>query len=195
MSRRLVVRAPTKRFSLSVYISLLANSSLVHGLAVFAFPHSNEFEAYQALTKHKLGLLPIPLGSGPGLYFKPSQLISISAKTPFVMQAANFIDFIINDPNGIKAIGIERGIPGALKAQGLLRPSFTTAQLQEFTFTNIISASNMIRVKEVLDPPVASQVASLFGKRAGDVSFKRSSVTAGAQAFFSAAQKALAAKV
>ncbi len=172
-----------------------ANSSLVHGLSIFALTHSNEFEAYQALTKRKLDFLPMPLGAGPGLYFKPSQLISISATTPFVTQAANFINFIINDPNGIKSIGIERGIPGALKAQTLLRPKFTPAQLQEFTFTNTISNSDMVRVKEVLDPPSASQVASIFGDKAGEISFKRSSISAGAQAFFSAAQKALSAKV
>jgi multiple sugar transport system substrate-binding protein len=167
------------------------NSSLVHGLSVFALPHSNEFEAYQALTKHKLDFLPIPAGPGAGLYFKPSQLLSISAKTPFVTPAANFIDFIINDPNGIKSFGIERGIPGAQKAQVLLAPGLTGAQKQEVTFTNAISNGNTVRVKEVLDPPKASQVATLFGNDAGHVSFKRSSVTAGAQAFYGAAQKVL----
>ncbi len=167
------------------------NSSLVHGLAVFALPHSNEFEAYQALTKHKLDFLPIPSGPGAGLYFKPSQLLSIAANTPFITQGANFIDFIINDPNGIKSFGIERGIPGAQKAQILLAPGLTVAQKQEVTFTNAISAGNMVRVKEVLDPPNASQVATIFGNDAGHVSFKQSTVTAGAQAFYTAAQKAL----
>lgn len=167
------------------------NSSLVHGLSVFALPHSNEFEAYQALTKHKLDFLPIPTGAGAGLYFKPSQLLSISAQTPFVTQAANFIDFIINDPNGIKSFGIERGIPGAQKAQILLAPGLTDAQKQEVAFTNAISAGNMVRVKEVLDPPNASQVATIFGNDAGHVSFKQSTVTAGAQAFYTAAQKVL----
>jgi multiple sugar transport system substrate-binding protein len=169
------------------------NSALAHGLAVFAVPHSNEFEAYQVLTKHKLDFFPIPAGPGAGLYFKPSQLLSIAATTPFVTQAANFIDFIINDPNGIKSFGIERGIPGAQKAQILLAPGLTGAQKQEVTFTNAISAGNTVRVKEVLDPPNASQVATLFGNDAGHVSFKKSSVTAGAQAFYAAAQKALLA--
>ena len=169
-----------------------ANSPLVHGKAVFAIPHSNEFEAYQALTKNKVGLAPIPLGTIAGLYFKPSQLISISAKTSHVTEAAQFIDFIINDPGGIKAIGIERGIPGALKAQTLLAPSFTPAQREEVTFTNMISNSTLIRVKEVLDPPAASQIATIFGDVAGEVSFKRTTVSDGAQAFFAAVQKVLA---
>jgi multiple sugar transport system substrate-binding protein len=167
------------------------NSSLAHGVAVFALPHSNEFEAYQALVKHRLNFLPIPTGSEAGLYFKPSQLLSISAKTPFVTQAAGFIDFLINDPNGIKSIGIERGIPGAQKAQVLLAPGLTDAQKQEVAFTNALSAGTMIRVKEVLDPPQASQVATLFGNEAGHVSFKKSSVTGGAQAFYTSAQKVL----
>jgi multiple sugar transport system substrate-binding protein len=155
------------------------NSPLAHGLSIFAIPHSNEFEAYQVLTKHKLD------------FFKPSQLLSIAATTPFVTQAANFIDFIINDPNGIKSFGIERGIPGAQKAQILLAPGLTGPQKQEVTFTNAVSAGNTVRVKEVLDPPNASQVATIFGNDAGSVSFKKSSVTAGAQAFYVAAQKVL----
>ncbi len=167
------------------------NSTLVHGLSVFALPHSNEFEAYQASTKHKLDFLPIPTGAGAGLYFKPSQLLSISAQTPFVTQAASFIDFIINDPNGIKSFGIERGIPGTQKSQILLAPGLTIAQKQEVAFTNAISAGNMIRVKEVLDPPKASLVATIFGNDAGHVSFKQSTITAGAQAFYAAAQKVL----
>jgi multiple sugar transport system substrate-binding protein len=169
-----------------------ATSPLVHGNAVFALPHSNEFEAYQALMKHKIHFLPIPLGAQPGLYFKPSQLISISTKTPYVNEAAQFIDFIINDPNGIKAIGIERGIPGALKAQTFLKPSFTTAQLEEYTFTNAISNSTLIRVKEVLDPPMASQVATIFTNVAGAISSKHTTVSDGAKAFYAEAQKTLA---
>ena len=167
------------------------NSPLAHGLAIFALPHSNEFEAYQASAKHKLDFFPIPTGPQAGLYFKPSQLLCIAATTPFVTQAANFIDFIINDPNGIKSFGIERGIPGTQKSQILLAPGLTVAQKQEVAFTNAISAGNTIRVKEVLDPPHASKVATIFGDNAGHVSFKKSSITAGAQAFYVAAQKAL----
>jgi multiple sugar transport system substrate-binding protein len=169
-----------------------ANAPLVHGKAVFAIPHSNELEAYQALTKHKINFAPIPLGPGAGLYFKPSQLIAISAQTPYFMEAAQFIDFIINDPDGIKALGIERGIPGAVKAQALLSPSFTPAQQEEVAFTNAISNSTLVRVKEVLDPPAASQVATIFANVGGDVSFKRTTVSNGAKAFFTAAQKVLA---
>lgn len=167
------------------------NSSLAHGQAVFALPHSNEFEAYQALVKHKLDLLSIPSGPQPGLYFKPSQLLSISAQTPFVTQAASFIDFLINDPNGIKSIGIERGIPGSQKAQVLLAPGLTNAQKQEVAFTNAISAGNTIRVKEVLDPPQASQIATIFGNEAGHVGAKKASVATAAQNFYKAAQQLL----
>ncbi len=169
-----------------------ANSPLVHGKSIFAIPHSNEFEAYQSFAKHKINLAALPLGPEAGLYFKPSQLICISAKTPYAAEAAQFIDFIINDPKGIKAIGIERGIPGALKAQALLGPSFTTAQREEVTFTNAISNSSFVRVKEVLDPPAASQIATIFGNVAGEISFKRTTVTNGVKAFFTAAQKVLA---
>lgn len=169
-----------------------STSTLVHGKSVFVITHSNELEAYQALTPHTIQPLLIPNGPGPGLYFKPSQLMSIAAKTPYVKEAAAFINFIINDPNGITSIGIERGIPGAAKAQALLKPTLTAVQQRELAFTNATSQSGSIRVKEVLAPPKANQVTTLFLQAATNVSLKNIPIADSAQAFIKAAQKALA---
>lgn len=145
---------------------------------------------FQAV-KNKVELAFLPIGPEPGLYYKPSQLLSIAAQTPYANEAAAFINFIINDPAGIKAIGVERGIPGSRKAQALLIPTLTPTQRRELEFTNAVSASPYTRLKEVLDPPAASQVATLFTQAATNVSLARTSVSSGAQSFYSAAQKAL----
>lgn len=169
----------------------VANSPLAKGKCVFVIPHTNEFESYQAAIKQPIDLALIPHGSQPGLYYKPSLLLSISATTPHVNEAARFIDFLINDANGINAIGTDRGIPGSRKAQALLAPSFTPTQQREIVFTNGISQSGNIRLKEVLDPPAASQVARLFSQAAVDIGQKHTSITAGSQTFYNAALKAL----
>lgn len=168
-----------------------ANSTLVHGKSVFVMPHTNEFESYQAALKHTLNLALLPSGDQPGLYYKPSMLMSVAANTPYRDAAVRFVDFLINDPQGIKAIGMERGIPGSLKAQALLTPNFTPTQQKELDFSNFVAKSGRVRLKEVLDPPAASQVATLFTKASTDVSSKKSTVVEGAQAFYAAAQKVL----
>jgi multiple sugar transport system substrate-binding protein len=138
-----------------------------------------------------LNLSPIPIGDQPGLYYKPSLLLSVSATTPNRDQAVRFVDFLINDPDGIKAIGLERGIPGSRKAQALLAPGFTPAQQKVIDFSNIVSKSGSVRLKEVLDPPSASQVATIFSTVATDVGTKKTTVVDGAKSFYDAAQKAL----
>lgn len=169
-----------------------ANSPLAKGKCVFVIPHTNEFESYQAAIKQPVELALIPGGSQPGLYYKPSLLLSISSQTPYVDEAARFIDFLLNDADGIKAIGMDRGIPGSRKAQSLLAPSFTPTQQREISFTNMVSQSGNTRLKEVLDPPAASQVARLFSQTALDIAQKHTTVQAGAQTFYEAALKALA---
>jgi multiple sugar transport system substrate-binding protein len=169
-----------------------SNSPVIHGQSVFGIPHSNELESYQALTSHTIMLYPIPDGPGPGLYFKPSMLISIAANTPYVLEAAAFIDFIINDPGGITAFGIERGIPGVAKAQALLNPTLTAVQQREIAFTNATSQSGSIRIKEVLSPPKAGKVAALFTQASTDVSVKHVSISDSAKAFITNAKKILA---
>jgi multiple sugar transport system substrate-binding protein len=169
-----------------------ANSPVTHKKAVIGIPHSNELESYQALMPHPVFLHIIPNGPGPGLYFKPSMLISIAANTPYVQEAAAFINFIINNPGGITAIGIERGVPGALKAQALLAPTLTAVQQRELAFTNETSQSGSIRIKEVLAPPKASLVTTLFVTASTDVSIKHISIADSAKTFIAAAQKVLA---
>lgn len=79
-------------------------SLLAQGKSAFATGHSNQFSSFQTLSKHPLALQTVPTGSGPGNYLKPSMLMSISAKSKYAKDAANFINFLITNPKGVLAV-------------------------------------------------------------------------------------------
>jgi multiple sugar transport system substrate-binding protein len=176
----------------SVTGSGAATSLLTKGKAVFDITHSNQFVGFQALTQHTLAFQQIPTGPGPGIYLKPSMLLSISAASKHAKDAANFINFLINDPNGVRAIGLDRGIPGASTAQAALQSVLTSSDKAVLTYYNAVTSSGQTTPKLVLDPPGASKVIKALSTVAQQVGFGKLSVTAGAQAFVQQTQQALA---
>jgi oligogalacturonide transport system substrate-binding protein len=67
----------------------------------------------------ELGPYPmLPNATDAGLLAKPSMLFSIGRNTKHPEEAAKLINFLLNDPDGIKALGLARGIP--LSKNGLL---------------------------------------------------------------------------
>lgn len=61
-----------------------------------------------------LELGPYPLEDGAtdtGLLTRPSMMFSIGRNTKHPEEAAKLVDFLLNDPDGVKALGLSRGIP------------------------------------------------------------------------------------
>lgn len=166
-------------------------STIVNGKAVFNFSFSNLFESYQKAMTHPLAMVTFPKGPTPGMYLKASMLLSISAQSKYPTQAASFIDFINNDEQGVKALGIERGIPGSIQARTLLNPQLSPAEQATAAYNDMVARGNATRVKEVLDPPAAGQVSDALKHAAQDVGFKRKALADGVKAFYAAAQKAV----
>lgn len=168
--------------------------NLVKGQAVFSLTLSNLLDAFQALMQHKVGIHMTPTGgtgSQPGMYLKTSQLLSVSATTKYVSDATSFVGFLINDPGGIKAINVERGIPGSAKAKALLQPTLTPSQQVVLNYVNAVSQSGNARPKLVLDPAGAGAVEQALIRTAQAVGFGKLSIADGAKSFYTDAQKAL----
>jgi multiple sugar transport system substrate-binding protein len=86
---------------------------LTLGNSAISFAHSNQLVGYQAVNQKKLTLTTLPAGDKPGAYLKPSMFFSISAGTKNAEKAARFINFFVKDPEAVKAIGVERGVPAS----------------------------------------------------------------------------------
>src|SRR5581483_1617281 len=151
--------------------------------------------AWQKFTPHKLGMTIFPLGSAGsefGHYFKVSQMMSVSSKTKHPDEATSFINSMINDVGAIKALDIERGIPGSAKAREILKPQLTPVQQEELGYIGLVA--KYARPKTVLDPPAANQVSTAFSLYASKIAFGQLSISAAVDQFFSDAQKALTKK-
>ncbi len=169
-----------------------ANASMIKGKTVFLITYSNLFEAFQQATKHQLGMLMPPTGgdgAAPGMYLKASMLLSIATATEYPLTAASYINFIYNNADAIKALSIERGIPGSSKAISMLRPLLNPTEQTILDYMGIAQKSGNTRTKEVLDPPGAGAIANLLLTTSGEIASGTTSVSAGSQAFYTQAKK------
>ncbi|WP_114195678.1 ABC transporter substrate-binding protein [Edaphovirga cremea] len=76
--------------------------------------NANMYENNLAAPNNKLELGPffmLPGAKDAGLFFKPTMMFSISRTTKHPEEAALLVNFLMNEPAGIKAMGLERGVP------------------------------------------------------------------------------------
>jgi multiple sugar transport system substrate-binding protein len=66
-------------------------------------------------NEYAIGPVPTDTGS-TGQYLKPSMLLSVSAHSTHPNEAAQFLDFFVNDPAAAAILGIDRGIPASQAA-------------------------------------------------------------------------------
>lgn len=169
-------------------------TNIVKGQAVFTLTLSNLLDAFQTLMQHSVGIHMPPTGgkgAQPGMYLKTSMLMSVSARTKYVADSTGFVGFLINDPQGIDALNIERGVPGSAKARGQLQPQLKPTQQTVVSYIDAVTKSGNARPKQVLDPAGAGAVEQALIRAAQAVGFGRASAANGAKTFYADAQKAL----
>jgi multiple sugar transport system substrate-binding protein len=169
------------------------DSSVVHGRAVFMVQLCNLFESYQIAARtasptRTLNIM-IPPSGGLGLYLKASMLLSIAANTKYQQTAVEYTNFLFNDINAIKKLGIERGIPGSAKALNLLQPQLTPVERAIANYVTSVSSSGLTSVRTVLDPPGAGNIQTLLRSIADNIASGKVSVSAGARSFYTQAKK------
>ena len=164
---------------------------IAKGTAAMSYLNSNQITAMQAISKSKLGLAMFPrVKDGlSGHYVKPAMLISISAKSKSAEEAGKFINYLVNDPEGVKILGIERGIPEAVKARALLLPELDDLGKSQVTYLEAVT-----KVAVALPPPApkgAGEIEQLLRKVGDAVAFGKSNVADGAKQFVTEAQSIL----
>jgi multiple sugar transport system substrate-binding protein len=162
------------------------------GTAAMSFANSNQIVAFQGIAKNKLAIATFPnlKGAASGHYIKPSMMMSVSARSKAPEEAAKVIQFLVNDAEGVKALGIERGVPPSSTAQALLTPD-----LDDLGRMQIAYVAAVTNVAVALPPPPpkgAGEIEKLLLRVADSVAFGRSSVSEGAKQFFTEAQSILA---
>ena len=153
------------------------------GTAAISYANSNQIVAFQAINKNKLGmhLFPQEKGMKSGHYIKPAMLMSISARSRLQEDAAKILNFMINDPEGVKHLSIERGVPAASASQTILAPDLDDLGKAQINF---VAETTKVAVPIPPPPPKgAGEIEVLLRRVADSVAFGRASVKDGAAQF------------
>lgn len=71
----------------------------------------------------KMVLAPYPILEGardPGLLYKPAMMYAINRHTDHPREAALLLQFLLNDPEGVRILGARRGVPASAAARRIL---------------------------------------------------------------------------
>lgn len=154
------------------------------GKAAVGFAHSNQFIGYQAINKEKLTLISYPLNgtdSKPGQYLKPSMLMSVSAASANKDAAVAFVNYLVKDPEGTKALGVERGVPASEAVRNALAPTLD-AQAKEVV-EYIARLTPQVGALPPPPPNGAGENAFLLKKISEEVAFGQSTPEEGGAKF------------
>ena len=161
-------------------------------LAAMSFINSNQIVAFQAINKNSLAISPFPrekTGSS-GHYIKPSQMMSISSKCKAPEEAAKLIKFMVEVPEGVKILGIERGVPCSSAARAALLPDLDALGKMQIDFVASVGKTAV-----PLPPPPpkgAGEIENLLKRIADSVAFGKTSIADGAAQFHGEAIRVLA---
>ncbi|MFS0734971.1 ABC transporter substrate-binding protein [Microbacterium sp. 1P10UB] len=105
----------------------MQNSGFARGLSAGEFIAASITGAFvDTLGEGNVALAPMPTDTGTiGLSMAGTNVAAISPKSAHPETAAKFLDFLINDPEGSKILGLTRGIPLNTKNYEALAPSLT----------------------------------------------------------------------
>ncbi|GDY42900.1 ABC transporter substrate-binding protein [Streptomyces antimycoticus] len=146
---------------------------------------------YSAIVGEGLKLAPFPVGEDgtPGQYFKPSMFFGASAKTGHPKQAAQFIDFLLNDKEAGAILGASRGIPANDTIRQGVLPKLEG-------FDQVISTYQKQFEGKLNDPPPAppkgdTSLQSTFSRDYDQVSYERLSPREAAENYITEAKAEL----
>jgi pectin-derived oligosaccharide transport system substrate-binding protein len=166
------------------------NSLVARRRTVMDFANSNQLTAYAAVLKDELALHMYPTGERPGQYLKPSQLMSVSARTPHPKEAATLVDALLTDPELTAILGSERGIPPSTNVRAVLKPKASAIERQTYEYIDFVSDKT-----GPLPPPAPLGGSEVTGKvlmfAAQQVAFGRASIDQSVVRFFDDAGRAL----
>ena len=171
----------------------IENTMITLGKAATTYANSNQLIAFQAVNKDELTMTNYPRatpGAGGGHYRKPSMFFSLGATSDKLAEGAKFINFFISDPEGTKALGVERGIPCKASARDNITP---TLDAQSQIALNFVSNLGDLLGPLPPSPPAnAGEINKALKTKSQEVAFGAQSPQDAGVAFFNEVNEILA---
>jgi len=168
-----------------------ANDPVTQKKASSGFGYDSGFTAKSwEIMGREFKLSPFPSNTGKiGQYAKPAMMFSISKQSGHKAEAAKLINFLINDLDAGKTLGMSRGLPANAQVRAqvggtLSGPPAVGSQFEQQIATQLEPAPPP-------PPKGAGTAKSTFQRVYDDVIFERSTIAQAAEKFLSEAQKAI----
>ncbi|MGW0823992.1 ABC transporter substrate-binding protein [Streptomyces sp. NPDC002845] len=167
-------------------------SSLAAAHGASEFTWDNFTVRYSAEGDSTYGLAPIPTTDGKetGQYLA-SLMLSVSARTSHPKEAAQFIDFMVHDPEVGEIMGYDRGILASTAQFEAYEPTDAPNKAIQKYEEDVAAAGVLGEVTP--HPAGADTVEAAFLRIAGDLAQGKTKVSDAVKQFFSEAEAALAA--
>jgi multiple sugar transport system substrate-binding protein len=181
---------PAPSVSVEVQAGGVDQSLMATGKGAMGGWWTNELPALTKASGVQLKLLRLPGdATTPGTFFKPSMFWSVGAKTKHPKEAAEFVNFLLNDPDAAKLILVDRGMPINLKLRLAIIDALAPADRQSALFLDTIRAT--IGAPAVLPPKGAGKIQTILQKTNEQVMFTRMTPAQAADDFLSQANAAI----
>ena len=156
------------------------------GQGAHSFFWTNQLGALTSAAGHDLQLLRHPGeadGERTGMYFKPSMYYSISADTEYPVEAAMFVDFLVNNVDAGGLILSDRGLPANPDVRAAVQDMFTPVDQQASAF---LANLGPVIVDSLATPPVGSgEVVNIIKRINEQVLFEQITPDEAAKQFMS----------
>ncbi|OGX61626.1 MAG: ABC transporter substrate-binding protein, partial [Paenibacillus sp. RIFOXYA1_FULL_44_5] len=142
---------------------------VVTGKVAMEFIPTNQFAAFQSMTKDKLAMLPVPKGpNGNAIDVESSQNIVGYAKTQHPKEVSELMDFWVNDPGAAKILGNDRGVPVSSKMRAVLKKDASEADKQVYDYLDLVSGN---KVKPTYNIPGFNEFSQLLTSTSQNIAF------------------------
>ncbi|AOS64275.1 ABC-type sugar transport system, periplasmic component [Actinoalloteichus hymeniacidonis] len=164
-------------------------TSLAVGDTASEFAWDNYLPSTENTNGNELSLAPMPTDTDElGLYAKPSMLMSVTARSDHPEEAAQLVDFMINDPGAGRIFGANRGLPATTGQREAAELDDVNARIEEFE-TGI---EDRLGDTPAPPPPGGASVERLMQRINEEVAYDRTSVEEAAARFMAESEQILA---
>uniref|UniRef100_UPI0006E22C9E ABC transporter substrate-binding protein n=1 Tax=Nonomuraea pusilla TaxID=46177 RepID=UPI0006E22C9E len=139
----------------------------------------------------EMALAPLPqVGAELGLYAEPPMILSVYDRAKNRDAALKLADFLVNDPEAGKILGMARGLPANLRTRVAITPGLSGPWKQVHAYEE--SISSQVKLGPPAPPKGASANFLLFNKPYEDVMYGKSTPEDAARRYYAEAQQNLA---
>lgn len=105
----------------------MADLGITKGTAAMTFRYANQVGAVQSLNSDPVGAAVVPQrpGMGHGHFVLPSMFLCITRDAKDIDATKAYVDYWINNPDALQALGIDRGIPPSQAGRDAIAPTLS----------------------------------------------------------------------